>query len=733
MSKNIILCADGTGNARGRTHGTNVGRLFKAVDPNKGKQVAVYDDGVGTHRVKALKLIGGVFGWGLKANVIDLYEALCRRYEPGDRIYIFGFSRGAYTARLLAGLVCTCGVIKVQRSADGDGVAKGKPLETAAEEAYGSYRKNRRWNGETSSSPAERFRKTYSVDKDAAHDAHDQRIHVRFVGVWDTVGAVGLPIDEMAESLDAVANFIFSDKVLSPLVDKGCHAIAIDDQRHTFHPEMWQQDDTIAADGRERTEQVWFAGMHSNVGGGYPKDELAYVPLVWMMKRAAANGMTFDETVFEDYRRQANPIGRMYNSRAGLAMGYRYNPRNMEDIRRAAGIDTIKIHASVADRLFSGFAAYGPANFPSRFTFVTDDDVNPDTYPNERRILEDKRDTFKNAFRDVSALVWWRRVLYGVVLSTILAVVSVPVWSQADASLGVCNGTTCYFEWALGLLSTVTAGAADPLAAHLLANPLVLNGAVSVLITALILQLLLKRMTHQSGLDVWGHLTGTGRKIGPKRWYHALGHAIRTHGMSKAMARAFKAVVLRWGTWLAVLMVVPGLPLLGLINWSQNDGAACVAADHADVGASTQNPCFDTGVSVVAGRTYTLTADDRYRWIDKTIDAPVPGGFRSDQGSALMHLASPFRRHQDQRWFQLMARIGDDDATAAAVGSNPFTFTAPASGSLQVFVNDVVCEICSDRWTFYGNNVGRLCGTISETGTDDAQTFGACPAAPGGG
>ena len=114
MPKNIVLCSDGTGNSAGKSRGTNVYRLFQAVDihnsPNERKQVAFYDDGVGTDSFKPLKLLGGAFGFGLFRNVRELYKFLVQNYEPGDSIFLFGFSRGAFTVRLLASMVCHCGL-----------------------------------------------------------------------------------------------------------------------------------------------------------------------------------------------------------------------------------------------------------------------------------------------------------------------------------------------------------------------------------------------------------------------------------------------------------------------------------------------------------------------------------------------------------------------------------------------------------------------------------------------
>ena len=116
-SRNIIICSDGTGNAGGRTRGTNVWRIYKELDRHNSKieQLAYYDDGVGTDNLRFLKIIGGAFGWGLSRNLIDLYSFAASHYRPGDRLYLFGFSRGAYTVRALGEMILKCGLLKSDR------------------------------------------------------------------------------------------------------------------------------------------------------------------------------------------------------------------------------------------------------------------------------------------------------------------------------------------------------------------------------------------------------------------------------------------------------------------------------------------------------------------------------------------------------------------------------------------------------------------------------------------
>jgi uncharacterized protein (DUF2235 family) len=240
MRKNIVLLSDGTGNSAAKIFKTNVWRLYQALDradppsPNKRRQIAFYDDGVGTSAFRPLAVLGGAFGLGLKRNVKELYTFLCQNWQEGDDIYVFGFSRGAFTIRVLIGMIATQGVIP-GRSLD---PAKLKQAVDAAykrdrqdyETVWGRLLRGEFWSlqNKTAVSP--------SVPED-----HVQ-VRVKFVGLWDTVDAYGLPIDELKRGLDRwVFGLSFPDQNLSPIVDRACHALALDDERRTFHPVLWNE------------------------------------------------------------------------------------------------------------------------------------------------------------------------------------------------------------------------------------------------------------------------------------------------------------------------------------------------------------------------------------------------------------------------------------------------------------------------------------------------------------
>lgn len=373
MAKNIVLCSDGTGNATVKDRGTNVYKLYEAVDldvpPDEPTQVAFYDDGVGTGSMKLLRMLGGAFGYGFARNVRDLYTNLCRVYQPGDRIYLFGFSRGAYTVRALAGLIAACGVLK------GDVLAEPE-LRSAVGNAYRVYRLRFRSDGyqEDATRQATEFRRHRDVYQPG------DPVRIALIGVWDTVGAVGLPDDTLLKrTLWMLSGFRvpwFKHYRLGPIVDRACHALAIDDERQTFHPILWDEPAVppAAPDGRgPRLEQVWFAGVHSNVGGGYVKHGMSLVTLWWMMRKAEHAGLRFSATDRQLYRERQNVHDKLYDSRSGLAFSYRYSPRDIAAIASKVGIERPQVHQSAFDRVGMRTEGYAPGNIPATSVVVGDD------------------------------------------------------------------------------------------------------------------------------------------------------------------------------------------------------------------------------------------------------------------------------------------------------------------------------------------------------------------------
>lgn len=371
MAKNIVICADGTGNTAIKGRGTNVFKLYEAVDENGHRmnptldpQVAIYDDGVGTESFKWIRIASGATGWGLSRNVKQLYGELARVFDLGDRIFLFGFSRGAFTVRTLAGLIATCGIL------DCNQYATNRAFTQAIDEAYRAYRRKyqtwvSKWLFGVRAADAKQLRKRFSVSD--PNLAPDGKVPIRFLGVWDTVDAVGMPF-HAADVINAVFyRFKFPDTTLNDQVEQACQALALDEERQSFQPLLWDQHRPM---DKLRIEQVWFAGVHSNVGGGYPRQGMSLVALDWMMMKAEAAGLRFNATERDLYRGHVDVNDKLYDSRAGLGIFYRWSPRNVQQLCADNGVCP-KIHRTVFDRIARNTEGYVPGVLPAQFELIS--------------------------------------------------------------------------------------------------------------------------------------------------------------------------------------------------------------------------------------------------------------------------------------------------------------------------------------------------------------------------
>ncbi|WP_367325606.1 DUF2235 domain-containing protein [Streptomyces sp. HUAS ZL42] len=271
MAKRLVVCCDGTWNFADQPSKTNVTKVALSVHPGSaaGKDQRVYyHSGVGIRQWERLR--GGAFGVGLSRNVLDAYRFLVTTYEPDDELFLFGFSRGAFTARSLAGLVRNCGILRRDHA-------------DRVKEAWALYRDRVE---KPSGAASTLFRRSY---------AYETEIH--FVGVWDTVGALGIPVPG-PRWLEPVVNrfnrrWAFHDTELSSWVKAAFHALAIDEQRSAFRPTLWHQQPGAAEQGQE-LKQVWFAGSHCDVGGGHEETGLSDISLLWMVDQARRYGLEFD-------------------------------------------------------------------------------------------------------------------------------------------------------------------------------------------------------------------------------------------------------------------------------------------------------------------------------------------------------------------------------------------------------------------------------------------------------
>ena len=417
-AKSIILLSDGTGNSSAKLFKTNVWRLYEAVDlgpaePKKQRQIAFYDDGVGSSAFRPLAMLGGIFGLGLKRNVLELYSYVCRNYDPhsvaapesgitdsGDHIYGFGFSRGAFTMRLAIAMIADQGIIPYTNDDE---------LQRKVEPAYEVFRRFRtrraiQWLREKLGRPYDPQRVALKIKERTGYDsANNHRPIIRFIGVWDTVAAYGGPIVELTRAVD---NWFYPlsmpDYALSRHVRRARHALALDDERDSFWPLLW---DEVAEEqlrdsklkgfdwiDNDRLQQVWFTGMHADVGGGYPDESLSYVSLLWMMEEARDCGLRTVDVITKRYEALVNSFGPIHDSRSGVGAYYRYQPRKiaawLEPVRNSTLSlrdpeirDEVKnkakglirrplIHESAIARIASGTDGYAPIVLPDNFDII---------------------------------------------------------------------------------------------------------------------------------------------------------------------------------------------------------------------------------------------------------------------------------------------------------------------------------------------------------------------------
>lgn len=260
MAKRIVFCADGTWQSP--LNNTNVFRIYKALAV-KADQITFYDDGVGADATGIERILDGAFGQGLLQKIQDGYTKIAHVYEPGDQIFLFGFSRGAYTARSLAGMIAACGL------------PTGSFTSDCVAQTFSAYR-----------NPAQR-----SAILGALGAYNLQPALIQVIGVWDTVGSLGIPaifgkVDE--------SKYSFLNTSLHPCVKNAFHCLALDEKRAQFPATLW---DEPAAPG-QTLEQVWFSGCHGDVGGGTPQGgpvdsgtRLCDITMGWMLGKAQQCGL----------------------------------------------------------------------------------------------------------------------------------------------------------------------------------------------------------------------------------------------------------------------------------------------------------------------------------------------------------------------------------------------------------------------------------------------------------
>ena len=277
MAKKVVVCFDGTANEFARDH-TNVLKLFRILDNQPDRQVAFYHPGIGTMEAaaaltsvtrKITKVLGLAIGYGLERDVADAYTFIMRSFLPGDRLFMFGFSRGAYTVRAVAALLHMYGLLQ----------PGNEPMVPYAIRMMNAAS---RIDDDTGLKLADDFRTTFR--------GLDCKPH--FVGVWDTVSSVGWIENPLKLRFTAD----------NPDIAIGRHAVSIDERRAFFRSNLWRPSPKLTEHGPRDVQQVWFPGVHCDIGGGYPeaKSGVSKYALEWMAREAVKAGLLIDRARLEE-------------------------------------------------------------------------------------------------------------------------------------------------------------------------------------------------------------------------------------------------------------------------------------------------------------------------------------------------------------------------------------------------------------------------------------------------
>ena len=762
MPKNIIVLSDGTGNSAAQIFRTNVWRTYEALDlSDPKKQVAYYDDGVGTSAFRPLALVTGAFGYGLSRNVRELYGFLCRNYEKGDCIYGFGFSRGSFTIRTLAGFVAKYGLIKREAFSGERDLKKKTTL------LYRAYRKHHSGNGITPPLAwlirgLRDMLPGQAIQIDTYKESLDQDVTIEFLGLWDTVDAYGLPIDEMTKGWD---NFVWPLSMrnydLSEKIKRAVHALSLDDERNSFHPLLWnekdaggttttvnpvRQADTAENVKNEVLTQVWFAGMHADVGGGYADDFLSYIPLNFVLSQVGKE-VKFNPVKRKEYADAARVAGVMHDSRAGLASYYRFLPRKLDKIlhtgrtrfemSKRTGLKQVKsnvveikrpkIHHSVFDRIKARGTAYSPIVLPEYYAVVSStgaiENLGSGTFESEK-----EAEWRAKAQERVWDIVWWRRITYFTTLffTFVLALLpwlkSLPFLSSSGRSSivldnGKCIGSAfCFLAGIPKLIGTFLPAFASTWVETFSANPGIFGLLAGIIFLLMYIGKRLDDRIHDRMTAIWHPVEAL------KTSYSWL-HNFRESNTYQAILQFLKQHLLPMAFGGVTLVSIAVISFAGVsrlfFSFADSTGDFCSADTTVQPVAITPsysrrlqfNPseeCWPTGFAAEKGATYRVVmniSETMGSWKDEILEADLQGNVE-DHRPWIAIPAWPMKRYVLENYYKPIARIRTHAPGAAGqdeyvlhptFGSSKkrydclvSDFTAQSSGELFLFVNDAI-------------------------------------------
>ena len=715
-SRKYVLFADGTGNAF-TTQESNVWRLYEALDRSKPDQVAYYIKGVGTAGWRPLAALDGATGIGVPANVRKLYRFLCWNWQPGDQIYIFGFSRGAFTARTLVALISSQGLVPAE--IDGVGPVSHGEMQRNAMAAWREYRRETvPWY---QSLPTITFARTvrdivlavyhfilrHRSYKDVrAAMGGRYEVEIEFLGLFDTVEAFGVPVEELRTAIDwAIWPISFRNRLLSHKVKRARHALSLDDERTTFHPIRFDQSNPRDVD---QIKEVWFAGVHSDVGGGYPDGTLSYVPLLWMAEQVVKD-LRFQPGSGDHFRAYQSAIGPMHDSRSGAAVMYRYGPRPIGEDEKMDGGPPV-VHLAVVERMLHGCDDYAPITLPAcakvllpdgRVLRLTEDATRAamksayETSPKGQNAPAAAAEAFvkmsppdDDMVKLVLDTVWWRQFAY---YSLLLAIALLAAWPWiARKTVAILSGPTDKVAFggssALDLvrrlddgLGAVFKSVADLLQSFLppyaeywlkiaVFYPVATTAVIALAATAWSRNAFLRNRIQERARLAWnrpGHMLPDTDKAS---WLLTIGRVMRLYAWPLRLA--FTNLVVPAIFLTAIFSATLLAAGRSYFNWNAGTGELCKSVGSVTaVGEqliAARAPfditklCWASGLGVENGHRYRIWIAVSDPWFDRTIMSGA-NGFKDYD---ILHLAAlPIRRLYRADWFQPVARIGTEGYT----------------------------------------------------------------------
>lgn len=524
-------------------------------------------------------------------------------------------------------------------------------------------------------------------------------VEIEFLGLFDTVEAFGVPIEEVRPAIDwAIWPISFRNRLLSRKVKRARHALSLDDERTTFHPIRFDQSHPR---DKERIKEVWFAGVHSDVGGGYSDGTLSYVPLVWMAEQVERR-LRFQPGSIDHFRAYQSAIGPMHDSRSGAAIMYRYGPRPIRDGKADGGPPVV--HLGVVERMLHGCDDYAPVTLPASAKVLLPDgnemaltegktrEAMKSAYGISAKARDDRTSAAAEAFVKMSPpdenmvnlvldTVWWRRFAYFWLLGAIALLVAWPlVAAQLVAILSgptdrvsfggtsalnmvrwLDNGLGAVVRSSANFLQSLLPSYAEPWLKIAVFYPVATTVVVALVAFAWYANSFLRDRVQERARLAWNRPHRMVPDIGKASWLLTIGRVMRLYAWPLRMA--FTNFVVPAIFLIAVFSGALLAASRSYFNWSAATGKLCdsagsnTAVSEQPIAArtpfDTSKLCWGSGLWVEKGRKYRIWIAMKDPWFDRTIMSGV-NGFRASSHLPFL----PIRPWYRADWFQPVARFG---------------------------------------------------------------------------